>query len=556
MNTKTESLDLLNLFISIYESAKDCKLEESYFRKIEGKLAVIAEKFHISPIQSFLLVNITVFDLEDKSVKIDRLSDYFGCNVLHIVQYLPELEDMSNKQLIKIDQRKYSDASISNKTFSISKDTLDTIIKNRDYIQPVKEEIKDAVHVLGQIFALVDKRDDEEIDTPDLFCEIEKLLELHQGFSLIKAVQNLQLDVEEKCILCYCIWQVLLGEDDIDISGLLSKMFDRDRHKVRYMQEIISKENPLLRGEWLNIGKGVFSSDSNFVLTDKTIALLKEHDIEVWTTQQNPDNVILPSAIPTRTLLFSEADQRQLTLLQHSLTDEHFRQMQQRLSERHLPNGITVLLHGGPGTGKTETVLQLARQTNRAILKVDISETKSSWFGESEKRIKKVFTQYRSFAEKQELKPILFFNEADAVIGKRKDSNSSNVAQTENAIQNIILDEIENFDGILIATTNLIKNLDTAFERRFLFKIQLNKPSAVIKAQIWKEKLPFLSKSSCQSLAQQYDFSGGQIDNIVRKVEIHQVIHNEKLKLSSIMEFCDTERWEATQAIQKIGFIH
>src|SRR5690606_18097770 len=130
------------------------------------------------------------------------------------------------------------------------------------------------------------------------------------------------------------------------------------------MQEIISKENPLLRGEWLNIGKGIFSSDSNFVLAEKTIALLKVHDIEVWATQQNPDNVILPSAIPARTLLFSEADQRQLTLLQHSLTDEHFRQMQQRLTERHLPNGITVLLHGEPGTGKTEMVLQLARQTN------------------------------------------------------------------------------------------------------------------------------------------------------------------------------------------------
>ena len=556
MNTKTNTPDLLNLFIGIYESALDCKLTENYFSKIEDKLSIISEKFQISPIQSFLLVNITVFDLEDKSVKIDSLSDYFGCNVLQIVQYVPELEDLNNKQLIKIEHRKYSETSIANKTFSISKNTLDTIIKNRNYIQPEKEEVKDSIHVLGQISRLIEKRDDGEIDTFGLFSEVDKLLELYQEFSFINVVLNLQLFTEEKCIFCYCVWQVLLGEDMIDISGLLSKIFHKDRQKVRYMQEIISNENPLLRGEWLSIEKGGFRSDSSFTLTEKSIALLKEHEIEVWTTVGIPDNVILPSEIPVRTLLFSEADQGQLSLLQHSIIGEHFRQLQDRLTERNLPQGITVLLHGEPGTGKTETVLQLARLTNRAILKVDISKTKSSWFGESEKLIKKVFTQYRSFAENQKLKPILFFNEADAVLGKRKDSNSSNVAQTENTIQNIILDEIENFNGILIATTNLIKNLDTAFERRFLFKVQLTKPSAVIKAKIWKLKLPFLSKASCQTLGERYDFSGGQIDNIVRKVEIHQVIHNEKLKLSSIIEFCDAERWETVKVTQKIGFIN
>ena len=66
------------------------------------------------------------------------------------------------------------------------------------------------------------------------------------------------------------------------------------------------------------------------------------------------------------------------------------------------------------------------------------------------------------------VKPILLFNEADAVFSKRKDVNNGNVAQTENAIQNIILEEMENLDGILIATTNLADNLDGAFERRFV----------------------------------------------------------------------------------------
>ena len=115
-------------------------------------------------------------------------------------------------------------------------------------------------------------------------------------------------------------------------------------------------------------------------------------------------------------------------------------------------------------------------------MQIDISTTKSAWFGESEKKIKEVFTDYKELCNKmKKLKcgrnPILLFNECDAVFSKRKDISYSNTAQTENSIQNIILEEMENLEGILIATTNLTDNLGPAFERRFLFKIQFENPS-------------------------------------------------------------------------------
>lgn len=80
--------------------------------------------------------------------------------------------------------------------------------------------------------------------------------------------------------------------------------------------------------------------------------------------------------------------------------------------------------------------------------------------------------------------PVLLFNEADAIISKRKDVGRSNVAQTENAMQNIILEELENFEGIFIATTNLVSHLITAFERRFLFKIEFRKPELPVKIEL------------------------------------------------------------------------
>ena len=226
---------------------------------------------------------------------------------------------------------------------------------------------------------------------------------------------------------------------------------------------------------------------------------------------------------------------------------------QNRLQNKGLPKGITALLHGSPGTGKTETVFQVAKNTNREIVKVDISQSKSMWIGESEKIINRIFTDYKTYAKDCERMPILLFNEADAIISKRKENSTSNVSQTENAIQNIILEELENFDGIFFATTNLVKNLDSAFERRFLFKIEFQKPDISVKAKIWNSKLPSLSESECENLANRFDFSGGQIDNIVRKNEIHEIIHGISIDFNNIIDFCKTELLSKNNGV-RIGF--
>lgn len=125
---------------------------------------------------------------------------------------------------------------------------------------------------------------------------------------------------------------------------------------------------------------------------------------------------------------------------------------------------------------KTVSKLRLESKMDREIMRVDISQVKSMWFGGSEKRVKRIFNDYRSFMEECAKIPVLLFNEADAVFSKRMEVNSSNVAQTENTMQNIILEELETFGGIMIATTNLTDNLDAAFERRFLFKIGFARP--------------------------------------------------------------------------------
>ncbi len=318
------------------------------------------------------------------------------------------------------------------------------------------------------------------------------------------------------------------------------------------MQKFLAGENELIKKDLVEIEEARFFNDTEMKLTEHSHQILNECDLKLFKKKAKNENEISPDKIPFRKLIFNETEMKQLFVLQDLLKEEKFIETQKRLSRKNLPKGVTALLHGAPGTGKTEIIKQIARETNRELMKVDISQSKSVWFGESEKITKRIFTDYKKFAEECERTPILFFNEADAIISKRREVGHSNIGQTENTIQNIILEEIENFNGILIATTNLANNLDAAFERRFLFKIEFQKPESSIRAKIWKSKLPFLALKDCNLLAEKFDFSGGQIDNVLRKTEIHEIIYGEKLSLKKLMAICSEETLNNNRAI--IGF--
>lgn len=217
--------------------------------------------------------------------------------------------------------------------------------------------------------------------------------------------------------------------------------------------------------------------------------------------------------------------------------------------------GFACLFYGEPGTGKTETALQLARMTGRDIMLVNFAEMKSCWVGESEKNVKALFDRYRALVKERTIAPILLFNEADALIGKRQEGAERAVDKMENTIQNIILQEMETLNGILIATTNLTQNMDRAFERRFLYKIRFDKPCPEAKQSIWQTIIPDLVPAGAAALAKAYDFSGGQIENIARKHTVDSILFGyATADLERIKGYCDEELIVNEKAKRKIGF--
>jgi SpoVK/Ycf46/Vps4 family AAA+-type ATPase len=149
-----------------------------------------------------------------------------------------------------------------------------------------------------------------------------------------------------------------------------------------------------------------------------------------------------------------------------------------------------IIFYGVAGTGKTLTALALAKSLKKDVLSFDCSKILSMYIGESEKNVRNIFDKYNEIKEQTKTEPVLLLNEADQFLSSRSSGTGSSADKMHNQMQNIFLEQIERFDGILIATTNLLENLDKAFSRRFNYKIEFLKPNLEQRVALWKKLLP------------------------------------------------------------------
>ncbi len=416
---------------------------------------------------------------------------------------------------------------------------------------------EDIYEFLERMFEFFHERSEFNVNEPHaekkLKKQLKKFEEVNKHLPCVKRIKRLVPDERDR-VLLYSVGFALTENATASLSREVRFIYQR-KSRNQVMEDFKNNCHPLQKQELAVTVKtsSMFGDSLGLELTDKGKEAILGEDAKLFIKDESDKNLLPSDKITEKTLFFSNDLEEQLSSLRNSLSQENYPELCARLEANKLPKGIAALLYGEPGTGKTESVMQIARATGRAVMHVDISATKSCWFGDSEKLIKKVFTDYRKLCEKSEVKPILLFNEADAIFSKRKDVSSSNVAQTENAIQNIILEEMENLDGILIATTNLADNLDGAFERRFLFKVRFDKPTLDAKKNIWLNKLPLLSEADAETLAASYEFSGGQIDNIARKALMQEVVKGEQPTLSQLVKMCSEESISKTSRT-RIGF--
>ncbi len=268
--------------------------------------------------------------------------------------------------------------------------------------------------------------------------------------------------------------------------------------------------------------------------------------------------LVFPSKIKERELFYSGEAAEQLDKLTSSLQEENLKDIQRRLEEHKMPVGITAILYGEPGTGKTESVYQIAKKSGRPLFHVNIGEVISEWHNATERKLGELFGQYQRMVEqarsRKERFPIFLFNEADAIFGRRLNPPRQAVEISENRVQNILLEQMERLEGILVATTNMESNLDEAFSRRFLFKIRLSKPDASLQQKIWRNKLAWLNEETAYKLAEKYQFSGGEIDNIARKAIMEEILRGKPATVSDLEDYCKVEKLGKDSQVRRVGF--
>lgn len=536
-----QDLTVLDRVEKVYVEAKNCQLNNQFFKQVDEELAQLAGYFKITKRESFLMAMIFGGNSQSSKLKVEHLIDYLDCNPISMLKFNSDIEKLADLNYISLNQRLMHFGALRSFSYlQINPVLIDPVLQNKPLPKIQKETVKDPIDVLHKLYHFACRFKDRELHQDLMYDKAETLIDNNTDFALFKEIQESGMKFSDQLCLLLLIWKSLCGYKTIHLDDFLENIYEQPRECIKELQKITSGESDLTKMGWAKLHSSGFVNNSRLKLAEKTLNLLKQHDIHLFQTTE-PKNLIGPDSLPKRNLIFNAGESENLNLIDRILKPDQFAKTQNQLKQKAMPTGVTVLFHGKPGTGKTEAVKQLARKHKRALMKVDISQSKSKFFGESEKVIQKIFTDYKTVAETEEKAPILLFNEADALISKRTEINNSNTAQTENAIQNVLLEELENFEGILVATTNLIKNFDPAFERRFLFKIKFNSPNFNSKQKIWQLKIPDLSDDESANLAESYDLSGGQIDNVVRKCEIQEIIYGKKTEFIELFNFCDEE---------------
>lgn len=542
----SENLTLLVAVEQIANLVEDSALSKEFFAKAKPCIDHLTQRLKITDTQAVILSVAASFYGEWCSLA--EYASYMACRRLQMLHYMEDLMSLRKRRFIRIHNRN------NKESYQISKEALEAIRKDKN-IEPTNISGLTIVDFFERITTLVSLRKDEEMTFDDFVEEVKDMMRENAALPFVATLKSYDLcDSDLALFLWAC--NMLVSDNDPTIMPYDYEDLYAGVHGFMRAQNAAfrSKKSPLLERGLMcpknedGVGRPEAVELTAFVRNEMLAGL------DVETESKESRGVISYSSITPKSLFYNPKEERSLSQLRSLLEPEQFDSICSRLEAKGLRRGFACLFYGGPGTGKTETVLQLARQTGRDLVQVNISDIKSMWVGESEKNIKKVFDSYRKLVRDSERAPILFFNEADAIIGKRMENVQRSVDKMENSMQNIILQEMENLEGILIATTNLTKNLDSAFERRFLYKIEFSKPSEEAKRAIWRSMLPSLSESDAAILAKRYDFSGGQIENITRKQAVEEILTGCPTDIDRLIEFCNDERLDNSTARPRIGY--
>lgn len=359
--------------------------------------------------------------------------------------------------------------------------------------------------------------------------QTDKYLHKYADIPLSALIIGKKMNKTEASYFSFFCAKCLKEEEDVELQDLIREINPPREQQYFLKRAFKSRTGPLFEQNLVRMSDSVnFIGQAQFAITDDVRRLF---DPLSGGGDNNPcrfrnDFMILREArsIKPCTMIYNPAEDEQVNNLHRLMEHSNFEKFGRETQKEGLPGGLTVLLYGDSGTGKTETALQLSQRSGRPMLQVDASAIKSKWVGETEKNLSIVFSDYARFRKQVGICPILLFNEADAILTRRM-AVKERGDHYENAIQNLLLQQLEVFDGIFIGTTNLSENLDNAFQRRILFKLHFRKPVEEVRIGLFQKAFPGLRPEEIKALASSYVMTGSEIMNVKKKLVIGRVLN-------------------------------
>lgn len=360
---------------------------EEALKEVILELEKLSKYLNCTPLQSALFT--AVFSKSvNSSVDFDDIRRFFDIDTIDAQLLQNDFEQLTKTNFLELTDSRRRD------NYIIPKEILSAIHNNMP-IGKLKQEQKeitryDFVTTIGEWV------EDNDIKTNELLRRMKEEEEKSKALSFVKTVKKMIPDGRNRVMFYDICYDFISSRRRVsDINATLNDIFDSVSERFMWGKQLMQKEHELIQLDLIEIEPERLFSDADMKLTEKGRKLFLEDDFELFTDEKNKDKrLIYPEDIPEKPLFYDDELSRQLNLLKENLQEERFSELQKRLEEQSLSKGVAAIFHGLPGTGKTETAMQIAKATGRPVCHVDIAGSKSCWFGESEKLIKRIFTDY------------------------------------------------------------------------------------------------------------------------------------------------------------------
>jgi AAA+ superfamily predicted ATPase len=553
------SKDLLSAVQKLSSAIKGQVLNDQLINELVMDSQPLMEFYGITHFQALVFSVYMEAKLRDRDIDLERMVEIFGKKLSVIADVNLAIDELVAK---KIFFHKRSNFEIRRGNTSSSIITVTDAVANAlmkgDKELLVAAKVDNFFALLNQIRELIVKRIDLILTTEEMCDEMMGLLELNKSFPEVDWLLSFK-DVSkyDLAILLNISIEHIEGQEEVNIDKMIKETYSEIQDRVRYSRKVKENQCPLFTNDLIMNSDEEFSFMNYVRLSNHSMEVLLGGYKDTIAKQVKPKlcRVYKADSIKKEELFYNEEERKQIQTISRALEEDNFKKLKDKLSERGLKTGINILLYGVAGGGKTSTVMQWAAQSGRDVFFLDISSVQSKWVGEAEKQLQSVWTSYKECRKQMDKAPILLFNEADAILGTRMNAESS-ASKSYNTLQNIMLQNMEDFeDGIFIATTNLASHLDPAFERRFLYKVEYKKPKGHVRKQILSNVFKNISEDTINIINESCELTGGQIQNVHKKILINSLLDEELDQDTMIVDLCKEEFILSNSNRKPIGFI-